>query len=146
MATHSSFLAWRIPQTEESTGLWSTELQKSWAWLKWLSTPNDFTRLCDFFFHCAMLCLVAQLCLTLRDPLDHSPPGSSVHGIFQAGILEWVAFSYSRGSSWPRDRTYGSCDICIARKFFTCWAAGKLKEVYTGTLQEKFNFSCLVNR
>ena len=46
-----------------------------------------------------------QLCLTLCDPMDCSPPGSSVHGILQAGILEWVATSFSRGSSRPRDRT-----------------------------------------
>ena len=44
-------------------------------------------------------CLVAKLCLTLCDPMDSSPPGSSVHGISQARIPEWVAFSYSRGSS-----------------------------------------------
>ena len=44
-------------------------------------------------------CSVAQLCLTLWDPMDCSPPGSSVHGIFQARILEWVAISFSRGSS-----------------------------------------------
>ena len=43
--------------------------------------------------------LVAQTCLTLFDPLDPSPPGSSVHGILQARILEWVAISFSRGSS-----------------------------------------------
>ena len=43
---------------------------------------------------------VAQLCLTLWDSLDCSPPGSSVHGIFQARILEWVAFSFSKRSSW----------------------------------------------
>ena len=43
--------------------------------------------------------LVAQLCLTLCDPVDCSPPGSSVHGIFQARILEWVAVPFSRGSS-----------------------------------------------
>ena len=48
---------------------------------------------------------VAQSCPTLGDPRDCSPPGSSVHGIFQARILEWVAISFSRGSSWPRDRT-----------------------------------------
>ena len=47
--------------------------------------------------------LVAQLCLTLCDPMDCSPPGSSVHGILQARILEWVAISFSRGSSQPRD-------------------------------------------
>ena len=47
--------------------------------------------------------LVAQSCLTLRDPVDHGPPGSSVHGILRARILEWVAIPFSRGSSWPRD-------------------------------------------
>ena len=44
-----------------------------------------------------------RLCLTLCDPMDCSPPGSSVHGIIQARILEWVAMPSSRGSSWPRD-------------------------------------------
>ena len=52
--------------------------------------------------------LVTQSCLTLCDPTDCNPPGSSVHGIFQARILEWVAISFSRGSSWPRDRTWVS--------------------------------------
>ena len=47
--------------------------------------------------------LVAQLCLTLCDLTDYSPPGSSVHGILQARILEWVAFPFSRGSSQHRD-------------------------------------------
>ena len=51
-----------------------------------------------------VLCLVSQSCLTLCDPVDYSPPGFSIHGIFQARILEWVAISYSRGSSWPRDQ------------------------------------------
>ena len=48
-------------------------------------------------------------CPTLCDPIDCNPPDSSVHGIFQAGILEWVAISFSRGSSRPRDRTHISC-------------------------------------
>ena len=48
---------------------------------------------------------VAQLCLTLCDPIDSSLPGSSVHGIFQAIVLEWIAISFSRGSSQPRDWT-----------------------------------------
>ena len=46
---------------------------------------------------------VAQSCPTLRDPMDYSQLGSSVHGILQARILEWVAISFSRGSSRPRD-------------------------------------------
>ena len=48
---------------------------------------------------------VAQSCLTLCDPMDCSLPGSSIHGIFQAIVLEWIAISFSRGSSRPRDRT-----------------------------------------
>ena len=49
------------------------------------------------------VCLVTQLCLTLCDPTDCSSPGSSVHNIFQARIVEWVAMPSSRGSSQPRD-------------------------------------------
>ena len=60
-----------------------------------------------------------QSCLTLGDLMDHSLPGSSVHGIFQARILEWVAMPSSRGSSRPRDRTCVSCDSCTAGGFFT---------------------------
>ena len=62
------------------------------------------------------VCSVAQSCPTPWDPMDCSPPGSSVHGIFQGKILEWVAISSSRGSSWPRDQTH---DSCIAGRFFT---------------------------
>ena len=53
--------------------------------------------------------LAAQLCPTLCNPMDCSPPGSPVHGILQARIMEWVAISFSRGSSRPRDRTRISC-------------------------------------
>jgi len=53
--------------------------------------------------------LVAKSCLTLATPMDCSPPGSSVNGILQARILEWVATSFSRGSSQPRNRTQVSC-------------------------------------
>ena len=55
--------------------------------------------------------LVAQLCLTLWDPMDCSPSGSSVHGILQARILEWVTTLCSRGSSWLRDQTQVFCII-----------------------------------
>ena len=62
---------------------------------------------------------VAQLCLTLCDPMDYSLPGFSVHGIFQARVLECVAISFSRGSSQLRDRTQVSC---IVGRRFTLWA------------------------
>ena len=50
--------------------------------------------------------------------MDYSLPGSSVHAILQARILEWVAVSYSRGSSWPRDHIHVSCVSCIGSRFF----------------------------
>ena len=63
--------------------------------------------------------LVTQSCLTFCDPMDCSLPGSSIQGILQARILEWVAVPSSRGSSPPRDQTYVSCGSCIAGRFFT---------------------------
>ena len=63
-----------------------------------------------------VFCLVSQLCLTFCDPMDYSPPGSSVHGILQARILEFVATPSSRGCSQLKNRTWVSC---IGGKFFT---------------------------
>ena len=62
---------------------------------------------------------VTQSCPTLCDPMDCSLLGSSVHGIFQARVLDWVAISFSRGPSWPRDRTPVS--RTVGRRF-TVWA------------------------
>jgi len=86
---------------------------------------------CMRFLKCLMFCcvpnvvlwLVARLCLTLYDPMDCSPPGSSVHEILQARILEWVALSPSRGSSQTRDQTQVSC---IAVRFSTSWTTRKI--------------------
>ena len=63
--------------------------------------------------------IIPQLCPTLWDPVDCSPPGSSIYGILQVGILEWVAIPFSKGSSQPRDWTQVSC---IGGGFFTIWA------------------------
>ena len=63
--------------------------------------------------------LIEQLCLTLCNPMDYSPPVSSVHGILQASVLEWVVIPFSRGSSWPRDQTQVSS---IAGRLFTILA------------------------
>ena len=80
--------------------------------LKYTMYMRECIYLCD-------LCLVAQSCPTLCNPVDCSPPGSSVHGIIQAGILEWVAMPSSTGSSQARDPTQVSH---IAGEFFTVWA------------------------
>ena len=63
----------------------------------------------------------SQSCPTLCDPMDCSPPGSSVHGIFQARVLEWVAIPFSRGSSQPRVQTQVSC---ITGRLFTAQPSG----------------------
>ena len=71
------------------------------------------------------MCVCAQSlqsCLTRCDPMDCSPPGSLVHGILQARILEWVAIPSSRRLSQSRDRTPVSCVSCIAGNFFYHWA------------------------
>ena len=68
---------------------------------------------------------VAQSCPAVCDPMDCSLPGSSVHGILQARMLEWVAIPFSRESSQPRDRTQA---FCIAGGFFTIWAILQLIE------------------
>ena len=74
---------------------------------------NIYVYICIYVCMCM---LVTQLCLTLCDPMDCSPPGSSVRGILQARILEWVAMSFSRESSQPRDQTRVSR---IAGRVFT---------------------------
>ena len=78
---------------------------------------------------------VAQSCPTLCDPMDCSPPGSSLHGILQAIVLEWVVIYFSRGSSKPRDQTQV---FCIPGGHFNLWATREahlepcfhLKELY----------------
>ena len=71
-----------------------------------------------------VVALVAQSCPTSCDPTDCSLSGSSVRGIIQVTKLEWVAISFSRGSSPPRDWTQVSC---VAGRFFTIWVTGKSK-------------------
>ena len=74
------------------------------------------------------VCVCAQSCLTHCDLMDCSPPGSSVHGIFQARIPEWVAMSFSRGSFWLRDWTCVSCVFCIGRWVLNVWEIVKVAQ------------------
>ena len=75
------------------------------------------------FSYLLLTCSVPQSCPTLWDPMDCRPPGSSVHGILQASILEWVAISFSRGSSQPRDQNHV---FALTGSFFTTESPGKL--------------------
>ena len=72
---------------------------------------------------------VTQSCPTLCDPMNCRIQRSSDHGIFQARVLEWVAISFSRGSSWPRDRTQVSS---IAGRHFTVWATREAPRDFPG--------------
>ena len=82
---------------------------------------RDLNRFLCIYVHSSFIpnVKVTQLCLTLCDPMDYSLPGSSVHGILQARILDWGAISFSRGSSWIRD---GTSVFCIGRWVIYHWA------------------------
>ena len=95
---------WKISEAE-ALKAWGLGRWFSWVW-------RGEQRACHYKgyrFHWIVKVLVAQLFLTLCDPMNCSPPGSSVHGMLQARILEWVAMLSSRGSSQPRDQTWVSC-------------------------------------
>ena len=99
----------------------SLKLRVGGAWLQ--SLVGEGTKI----LHCCC-CLVAKSSSTLCDPVDCSPPDSSVHGISQARILEWVATSFFRGSSQLRHQTRVSCKSpSLAGRFFTTEPPGKPK-------------------
>ena len=89
----------------------------------------------SFLWQGVHACWVTQSCWFLCDPVDFSQSGSSVHGILQARILEWVAISFSRESSRLRDRTWVSGISCIDRRILYPWAmwetlSDKAKHIY----------------
>ena len=90
-----------------------------------------------YLLDCGTSCLkvkVAALCLTPCGPVDCSPPGASVHGIFQARILEWVAIPSSRRSCQPRDRTQASC---TGGGFLTIWATREALKALVKAIKKK---------
>ena len=107
-----------LPLTQEAIFVdLVSDLERHEASQKLENTPGFQVK--DFIYCCYGQCLLdksLQSCPTLLDSMDCSPPGSSVHGILQARILEWVALPFSRGSSWPNDSTQVSC---TAGRFFT---------------------------
>ena len=81
---------------------------------------------------CVCVCvLVAQSCPTLWNPTNYTPSCSSVHGILQVRILEWIAIPFSRGSSWPRI-------FCITGRFFTVWATKEAQSGEQGRVSKVF--------
>ena len=89
---------------------------------------------CSRYLLMAVKVLVAQSCPTPCDPMGYGLPGSSVHGILQARILEWVAIPFSRGTSQPRTQTLVSC---IAGGFFTAWDTKEAPVEFSKTIGKK---------
>ena len=109
--------------------VWHIEVQNN-GWLTWIKIK----------YHRASTASLLSL-VKLCKPMDCRPPGSSVHGILQVRILEWVAIPFSRVSSWPRVQTQVSF---IAGRFFTIWATKE--DVYIGFLSPLSPFSpCLAS-
>ena len=93
-----------------------------WVILISMNVYTKIQKLWELSSNLSMTVLVAHSCPALGNPMDGGLPGSSIHGIFQVGILEWIAIPFSRGSSWPRDCTHISC---IAGGFVTTEPPGK---------------------
>ena len=110
MATLSCILAWRIPWTEKPNRLQSMGFKE----------PNKTERLNTHTHTHTHTCACSVMSNSLR-PVDYSPPGSSVHGILQARIQEWVAMPSSRGSSQPRDQICITCTGC-------CWVTSVVSD------------------
>ena len=106
---------------------WETAMNPSpglFNLLNWLAELRETLYLQD---HC--LCSVAQPRLTLCNPVDCNPPGSSIHGVFQARTLEWVDISYSNGSSQPQG--WNLCLLCLLH-----WQANSSLQCHLGNLQD----------
>ena len=90
------------------------------------TNPREYTHI--YIYPCVCVCVCVLVTVTLCDPMECSPPDSSVYRILQARLLEWVAIPFSEGSSWPRDQTQVSC---IAGMLFAIWATREAPYTYT---------------
>ena len=114
MAVHPYFCPWS-----------STSLGTSFSQIS-----PQLTRM--LFYHQGFpLLLLNRSVMSHCNHIDCSPPGSSVHEIIQARLLEWVAISFSRGSFWPRDQTSFSCVSCLEARFFTTEPWQRIPSTYT---------------
>ena len=107
-------MGWRVPAIPRG-------VPKQDGWWPYSSpgSPDVFCKPRLVLCVCVCVCSVAHSCPTLGNPTNCSPSGSSVHGIFQARILEWIAIFSSRGSFRPRDQTPSVTSPALPGKFFT---------------------------
>ena len=135
---NGNLLQYSCLESSMDRGTWQATVHgvtKSWTWLKWLSTHIRVHQETETRAGILVVKVgkseVAQSCLTLCNPMGCSIPGSTIHGIFQARVLEWVAISFSRWSSRPRDWTWISR---IAGRCFTVWVT---REAFSSELNIK---------
>ena len=108
------------------------------SWLPFLLSPRNPNCCCNFIFSNTTESLSLSCVQFFCDPMDYHPPGSSVHGISQARILEWVAVSFSSAQTWVS---------CLAAGFFTIWAtkeSPQQREVPTSSAGDKFHLLWLL--
>ena len=89
-----------------------------------ISTRWSKTLLDNYYYRLNSLKVKSLSHVQTLDSMDYNLPGSSIHGVLQARVLEWVAISFPRGSSWPRERTQVSC---IVGRHFTIWDTREIK-------------------
>ena len=125
-----------ISLTEDFTPVMVSTISVVMNWAKWTG-PEMLNWL---YVLSVRVLSCAQSCLTLCGPMGYSLPGSSVQGIFQARIMEWVVIPFSRGSSQPRDWTHVSLALALASAFFTTSPCGKQLVIYTSlvVISKKF--------
>ena len=99
------------------------------SWRVNLKMPWKHQQLPGNLCTCVCVCVPTQSCPTLQDAMDWRQPGSSVHGVSQERILEWVAISYSRECSWSRDWTHDSSISCIGMQTLYHWATWEAQPV-----------------
>ena len=142
-AVFVTFLHWKI--TLSISYSWS-HVVIPWGWCIYINHLEFFfmgnlSILCIYFFIPTYVCVCgvcnvcvhvpAQLYPTLCDPMKCGRPGSSVHGISQGRILEWVAISYFRGTFQPRDQIHISCITYSCRQIFYLWATWEVQCIST---------------
>ena len=104
-------------------------------------TATIFLSISSFPYRVCVCVYVSYSVMSDCNPMDYNFPGFSVHGIFQARILEWVAICFSRGSSEPKDWTLVSW---IAGRFFTTWPSGKPHTLYSFLNAIRYIFNYLI--
>ena len=135
---NGNLLQYSCLESSMDRGTWQATVHgviKSWTWLKWLSTHIRVHQETETRAGILVVKVgkseVAQSCPILCNPMGCSVPGSTIHGIFQARVLEWVAISFSRRSSRPRDWTW---IFRIAGRCFTIWVT---REAFSSELNIK---------